>query len=62
MSAFVLPTPLPAPHEFTAEELCDLLDAGVIERYMLSDEQRAQVDAYEAELDALIDAHVAGLL
>lgn len=57
-----LPTPLPAPRELAAKELYDLLDAGIIERYMLSDEQRARVDAYEAGLDALLDARAAGLL
>lgn len=43
----------------SAEELLNMLDAGVIERYMLSDEELARVEAYEAEIDAMIEAHIA---
>lgn len=43
----------------SAKELFDLLDAGLIERYMLSAEELAQVEAYEAGLDAMVETQIA---
>lgn len=43
----------------SAEDLLNMLDAGVIERDMLSNEERALVEAYEAEIDAMIEAYIA---
>lgn len=40
----------------SAADLLNMIDAGFIDRYMLSDEERALVEAYEAETDAMIAA------
>lgn len=45
----------------SAEDLLNMIDAGVIERCMLSDEERALVEAYEAEIDAMFEAHIAAM-